>query len=352
MSRVRPWIAGMLLLVLLLPSLAIPVRADTTEWPPLDPGYHYVTTIVVNNVYTGTGVYAVFRDGLTTSTATARGDIVPGAGPVAAEPGPDWRNNGTAPQWRRFACPGENNLAAGEWYWNKYWQVRGDSWVLVNAFWVFAADHPCTPTRPAPVPPPASPPPTESSHTYWKGYPPPPPFSDLTISPPRSVVNLKTDYQVTGGQPDPGQGQNVIAIEELPTRWSFGDGATLEEYDYNPGHVYTWSSFGQPCPAECVSDVGDGLDAYRVEVTRRWRVLYERQLWETDRWHSEEIWGECSELDPATGTIRKWDCVVGTVRVSDPDALLWSEVQEKILESGRTRWLPVIEVKGANLGQP
>ncbi|HLA82120.1 MAG TPA: hypothetical protein VJP78_10980, partial [Thermoleophilia bacterium] len=159
------------LLAMFLAIVPVSAVADTTDWPPLDEGYHYVTTVVMDNVYTGGGIYALFRDGVTTSTATDRGDIVPGAGPVVAGPGPDWRNEGTAPQWRRFACPGEQNLAAGTWYWNKYWQGQGGSWVMANEFWVFAADHPCTPVDPLPAPPPsASPPPPAAGRTYWKGY--------------------------------------------------------------------------------------------------------------------------------------------------------------------------------------
>ncbi|MCL5265567.1 MAG: hypothetical protein M1343_10345 [Chloroflexi bacterium] len=340
-------------IVLLMAMTPIVASADTADWPPLEPGYHYVTSVVVDNVYTGDGIYAVFRDGTTTSTATAQGDIVPGAGPVVAGPGPDWRNDGTAPQWRRFACPGDANLAAGIWYWNKYWQVRGGSWVLANEFWVFAADHPCAPSEPAPPPPPPPGPPPESPRrTYWKGYAPPAPSSDLRISPPRSVVHLETLFQVTGGQPDPGQGENVIAIEEQPTRWDFGDGSGLEEYEYQPSHTYNWSSHGQPCPSECRAEVGDELDAYRVQATRSWRVLYEHQLWETDRWHWEDVKEPYWDTDPVTGEpVQRWR-VVGQVRISDPDAMLWSEVKEEMLQSGRTRWLPVIQVKGTNLGQP
>lgn len=93
MSKVKllmrlPWLlalAGTLVLGLLSSA-----RADTTELPPLEPGYHYVTSIVVDNPITPTGIYAVYREGTTTSTATGRGDIVPGAGRVDADPGPDW----------------------------------------------------------------------------------------------------------------------------------------------------------------------------------------------------------------------------------------------------------------------
>ncbi|MCL5961614.1 MAG: hypothetical protein M1358_20270 [Chloroflexi bacterium] len=346
------YLEAILLAVALLVTATLSTSADTTDWPPLDPGYHYVTSVVVDNVYTGDGIYAVFRDGVTTSTATDMGDIVPGAGPVAAEPGPDWRNAGTAPQWRRFACPGDENLAAGTWYWNKYWQVQGGGWVLANEFWVFAADHPCTPIEPAPAPPPpAGPPPQTPRPTYWKGYAPPAPSSDLRISPPRSVVRLETYFQITGGQPDPAQGENVIAIEELPTRWDFGDGSGLEEYNYQPSRTYAWSSHGQGCPSECRVEVGNELDAYRVQATRRWRVLYEHQLWETDRWHMEDVREPYWDVDPVTGApVQRWR-VVGQVKISDPDALLWSEVKEVTLESGRTRWLPIIQIKGSNLGQ-
>lgn len=339
-----PWLvalAGTLAL-----ALSSSVKADTTDLPPLDPGYHYVTSIVVDNPITPAGIYAVYREGTTTSTATGRGDIVEGAGRVDAAPGPDWRNSGTAPPWRRTACAGETDLAEGTWYWNKYWQVRGDQWVLANAFWVFAAEHPCRPQEPLPeVGAPSEPPSAVGMKTYTRGYPPPPPFSDLLV-PARTVVHLPTEFQATGGQPDPNQGENILGIEELLTRWNFGDGKGLEDYTYRPSHTYTWSSNGQPCPRECQDEIGQGIGAYRITMTRRWRVLYSYELWETDRHHDEPIYEEF--IDPLTGQ-QSWK-EIGSVTVADPDALLWSEVREALVESGRVRWLPVIQVKGVNLG--
>ncbi len=339
-----PWC--MVLASSLAMGLLSPAKADTTALPPLDPGYHYVTSIVVDNPVTPSGIYAVYRDGTTTSTATDRSDIVPGAGFVREAPGPDWRNSGTAPPWRRTACAGEPDLAAGTWFWNKYWQVRGDRWVLANAFWVFAAEHPCRTREPLPpVGPPSSPPTTSGTKTYSRGYPPPPPFSDLLV-PARTVVQLPTEFQATGGQPDPNQGENILGIEELPTRWDFGDGKGLEDYVYRASHTYTWSSYGQPCPAECQAEIGQGLGAYRISMTRWWRALYRYEVWETDRHHDEPIYEE--SIDPVTGK-RSWK-EIGSITVADPDALLWSEVREALVESGRVRWLPVIQVKGINLG--